>query len=209
LKTKVADLTKENEEKINRLKNEISQAKEEKKEDNVSSKNIVDLKELRENYVNLKIQLEEAKRREELVRNQLDIKEESYHELEAKVVNFRKKVHKSDTQNKLLNNSMTLYEILDSQRSPNNKSGIGYNKEKIRTPKKSDTTPSFAKSESRYDSGCSRSRNKRNTTQFRRSYQGRHLEATHTTQSKFRRNTPSWMNQRKYESIFNGYYFFL
>jgi hypothetical protein len=36
LKTKVVDLTEENEEKINRLKNEISQAKEEKKEDDVS-----------------------------------------------------------------------------------------------------------------------------------------------------------------------------
>jgi hypothetical protein len=35
----------------------------------VSSKNIADLKELREKYVNLKIQLEEAKRREEVVRN--------------------------------------------------------------------------------------------------------------------------------------------
>jgi hypothetical protein len=72
LKTKVVDLTKEKEEKINRVKNEISQAKEEKKEDDVSSKNLADLKELRENYVNLKIQLEEAKRREELVRNQLN-----------------------------------------------------------------------------------------------------------------------------------------
>jgi hypothetical protein len=246
LKTKVVDLTEENEEKINRLKNEISQAKEEKKEDDVSRKNIADLKELRENYVNLKIQLEEAKRREEVVRNQLDKKEESCHELEAEVVNLRKKVEKSDTQNKFLNNSMTLDEILDSQRSPNEKSGLGYNKEEISTPKKSDagpsfvkgenksdtspslvkdenrsdtspsfakdedrsdTTPSFAKSESRYDSGSSRSRNKSNTTTFRRSDHGRHPEAIHIPQSKFRRETPSWMNQRRYESIFNGYCF--
>jgi hypothetical protein len=83
LKTKVVDLTEENEEKINKLKNEISQAKEEKKEDDVSRKNISYLKELMENYVNLKIQLEEAKRREEVVRNQLDKREESCHELEA------------------------------------------------------------------------------------------------------------------------------
>jgi hypothetical protein len=246
LKTKVVDLTEENEEKIKRLKNEISQAKEEKKEDDVSRKNIADLKELRENYVNLKIQLEEAKRREEVVRNQLDKKEESCHELEAEVVNLRKKVEKSDTQNKFLNNSMTLDEILDSQRSPNDKSGLGYNKEEINTPKKSDagpsfvkgenksdtspslvkdenrsdtspsfakdedrsdTTPSFAKSESRYDSGSSRSRNKSNTTKFRRSDHGRHPEAIHRPQSKFRRETPSWMNQRRYESIFNGYCF--
>jgi hypothetical protein len=43
--------------------------------------------------------------------------------------------------------------------------------------------------------------------QIKRSDQGRHPEATHTPQSKFRRKTPSWMNQREYESIFNGYCF--
>jgi hypothetical protein len=36
------------------LKNEISQAKEENKEDDVLSRNLVDLKELRESNVNLK-----------------------------------------------------------------------------------------------------------------------------------------------------------
>jgi hypothetical protein len=248
LKTKVVDLTKEKEEEIERLKNEISQAKEEeierlkneisqakeeKKEDYEPSKNLADLKELRESYVNLKIQLEEDKRREEVVRNQLDKKEESCHELEAEVVNLRKKVEKSDTQIKFLNNSMTLDEIFNSQRSPNDRSGLGYNKEKIITPKKSDagpsfvkgenksdtipsvvkdedrseTTPSFVKRESRYDSISSRSKNKTNTTKFRRSDQGRHREAIHIPQSKFRRETPSWMNQRRYQSIFNSYCF--
>jgi hypothetical protein len=81
LKTKVFDLTKEKEEEIKRLKNEISQAKEEeikrleneinqakeeKKEDDEQRKNLA---ELRESYVNIKVQLEEAKRREEVVRN--------------------------------------------------------------------------------------------------------------------------------------------
>jgi hypothetical protein len=128
---------------------------------------------------------------------------------------------------------MTLDEILDSQRSPNDKSGLGYNKEEISTPKKpdagpsfvkgenrshtvpsfvkdedrSDTAPSFVKSESRYDSGYSRSRNKNNTTKFRISDQGRHLESTHIPQRKFRREIPSWMNQRRYESVFNSYFF--
>jgi chromosome segregation ATPase len=187
LKKKVVDLTEENEEKINRLKNEISQAKEENKEDDVSRKNIVDLNELRENYFNLKIQLEEAKRREEVVRNQLDRKEEYCHELEAELVNLRKKVEKSDTQNKFLNNSMILDEILDSQRSPYDKYGLRYNKEEINTPKKSDEgppfvkdedgsdkAPSYAKRESMHDSGSSRSRNKSNITKFRRSDHGRH-----------------------------------
>jgi hypothetical protein len=235
LKTKVTNLTKEKEEEIDRLKNEISQAKEEKKEGDEPSKNHAEIKEIRESYINLKIQLEEAKRREEVVRNQSKKKEESCHELEVEVANLRKKVEKSNTQIKFLNISMTLNEILDSQRLPNEKSCLGYKKEEISTPNKSDaspsfvkgensyeidpsfvkdedrydTTPSFVKSERRYDSGSSRSRNKSNTTKFRRSDQGRHPKATHIPQRKFRRETSSWMNQRRYESVFNGYFFFL
>ena len=106
--------------------------------------------------------------------------------MEAEVVNLRKKVDKSNTQIKFLNNSMILDEILDSQRSPNDKSGLGYNKEEINTPNKSDASPSFVKRESRYDLGSSCSKNERNTTIFRRSYQGRHPKSTHTPQSKFR-----------------------
>jgi hypothetical protein len=220
MKTKVVDLTKEKDEKIKRLENEISQEKEEKKEDGVSRKNLADLKELRERYVNLKIQIEEAKRREEVVRNQLEKKEESYHELEAEVVNLRKNVEKSDTQIKFLNSSLTLDEILDTQRSPYDKTGLGYNKEGISNPKKPDASSSFVKSEdrsnasltfikreSKYDVGSSCSKNKRNTTKFIISDDGIHSEAIHRPQIKFRRETPSWMNQRRYESVFNNYCF--
>jgi hypothetical protein len=142
-----------------------------------------------------------------------EVEEESCHKMEAEVVNLRKKVEKSNTQIKFLNSSMILDEILDSQRSPNDKSGLGYNKEEISTPKKpfvkGDASPSFVKRESRYDSGSSCSKNERNTTIFRRSDQEGHPEATQTPQSKFRRETPSWMNQRRYESVCNGYYFSL
>jgi hypothetical protein len=68
-----------------------------------------------------------------------------------------------------------------------------------------ETTPSFIKSESRYDSSSSCPKNKINTTKFRRSYQGRHPEAIHIPQRNFRRETPSWMNQRRYEHAFNSY----
>jgi hypothetical protein len=138
-----------------------------------------------------------------------EVEEESCHKMEAEVVNLRKKVEKSNTQIKFLNSSMILDEILDSQRSPNDKSGLGYNKEEISTPKKPDASPSFVKRESRYDSGSSCSKNESNTTIFRRSDQEGHPEATQTPQSKFRRETPSWMNQRRYESVCNGYYFSL
>ena len=53
-------------------------------------------------------------------------KEEWCHNLEVEVVDLRKKVEKSK---KFLNSSTILNEILDSQRSPNDKSGLGYNKE--------------------------------------------------------------------------------
>jgi hypothetical protein len=77
----------------------------------------------------------------------------------------------------------------------------------VKDEDRSDRAPSFVKIESRYDSGSSCSRNKRNTTKFIRSNQGRHPEAIHIPQSKFIRETPSWMNQRRYESGFNGYCF--
>jgi hypothetical protein len=70
-------------------------------------------------------------------------------------VNLRKNIEKSNTQIKFLNSSVILDEILDSQISPNDKSGLGYNKEEINTPKKSNTGPSFVKKESRYESVCS------------------------------------------------------
>jgi hypothetical protein len=46
--------------------------------------------------------------------------------LEVEVVDLRKKVEKSK---KILNISTILNEILDSQISPNDKSGLGYKKE--------------------------------------------------------------------------------
>ena len=41
-----------------------------------------------------------------------EVEEESCHKMEAEVVNLRKKVEKSNTQIKFLNNSMILYDIL-------------------------------------------------------------------------------------------------
>jgi hypothetical protein len=78
-----------------------------------------------------------------------EAEEESCHNMEAKVL----KVENSNTQSKFLNSSMTLDKLLDSHRSPNDKSGIGYNKEEINTPKKPDTGPSYVKKKSKYESG--------------------------------------------------------
>jgi hypothetical protein len=68
--------------------------------------------------------------------------------LEAEVVDVRKKVEKS---NKFLNSSTILNGILDSQRSPNDKSGLGYNKEathvEASTSKKLEVSPSLSNME--------------------------------------------------------------
>jgi hypothetical protein len=76
-----------------------------------------------ETIVHLKTQIEEAKRIEELLKIQINEKEESFCKLEDEIVNLRKKVEKS---NKFLNSSRILDEILESQRSSCDKSGLGY-----------------------------------------------------------------------------------
>jgi chromosome segregation ATPase len=101
----------EKEEEITRLKNE----KENVKVDDEIRKSF-------ETIVHLKTQIEEAKRIEELLKNQINEKEESYCKLEAEIVDLRKKVENS---NKFLNSSLILDEILESQRSPYDKSGLG------------------------------------------------------------------------------------
>ena len=79
---------------------------------------------------NLKIQLEEAKRREEVLKNHLDEKEKTCEHLEMEVVGLKKKIEKSNVHVKFTNSSVILDEILDSQRPTLDKSGLGYNKAK-------------------------------------------------------------------------------
>jgi hypothetical protein len=80
-----------------------------------------------------------------------EVGEEPCHKQEAEVL----KVEKADTQIKFLSRSMTLDKVLDSQRSPNDKSDIGLNKVEISAPKKPDIGPSFVRKKSRRESGCS------------------------------------------------------
>ena len=76
-----------------------------------------------ENIIHLKTQIEEAKRIEELFKIQINEKEKSCCKLEAEIVDLRKKVEKSK---KFLNSSRILDEILESQRPPCDKLGLGY-----------------------------------------------------------------------------------
>jgi hypothetical protein len=173
----------EKEEEITRLKNE----KEDKKVDDEIRKSLKII-------VHLKTQIEEAKRVEELLKNQVNEKEESCHKLEAEVVDLRKKVEKS---NKFLNSSTILNEILESQRSPNDKSGLGYKKEATNveesTSKKHEVSPSLSKDEDNVASQPS-TQGKEN---FKRTKQGRHQEAIFTPQK-------GWTPKQRYESVFHG-----
>ena len=85
------------------------------------------------------------------MKNRVNEKEKSCHKLEEEVVDLIRKVEKLNTHIKFMKNSTILDEILDSQRSPNNKSCLGYNKEathsEASTSKKHDVGPSFSKGE--------------------------------------------------------------
>jgi predicted RNase H-like nuclease (RuvC/YqgF family) len=122
----------EKEEEITRLKN----GKEDMNVEDEISKSF-------ETIVHLKTQIEEAKRIEELLKNQINEKEESCCKLEAEIVDLGKKVEKS---NKFLNSSRILDWILQSQRPSCDKLGLGYKGEgthaKESTSKKHDVSPS-------------------------------------------------------------------
>jgi hypothetical protein len=122
----------EKEEEITRLNNE----KEDMKVDDEIRKSF-------ETIIHLKTQIEESKRVEEILKNQINEKEESCDKLEAEIVDLRNKVEKS---NKFLNSSKILDEILESQRSPYDKSGVGHKQEAThaeeRTSKKNEVSPS-------------------------------------------------------------------
>ena len=77
--------------------------------------------------MDLKTQLKKDKRLEEVVKHQLDEKEKTYKKLEMEVVGLIKTSEKSNACVKFRNNSIILDEILDCQRSPFDKSGLGYN----------------------------------------------------------------------------------
>jgi hypothetical protein len=107
-----------------------------------------------------------------------------------------------------MNNATILDEILNCQRSPNDKSGLGYNKEvanfKASTSKKHKVSLSFSKGGNK-DASQAPTQSKEI---FRISEQGRHQEAGPTPQSNFGRETHSRLIQRHgYENVFNGHCF--
>ena len=95
----------------------------------VSKKIFEELEETKATNIRLKTQVEGARRIEEVLKYQLDEKERACQKLEMEVVDLRKKDEKNDAHAKFKNSSTILGEILDCQRSPFDKTGLGYNKE--------------------------------------------------------------------------------
>jgi hypothetical protein len=82
-----------------------------------------DTQELEQMITKLKVQIEEDKRIEEALKEQLEGKDGIIGNLEAKIVTLRK-----DIQNKKMqNSSKVLDDIISSQKSYLDKSGLGYN----------------------------------------------------------------------------------
>jgi hypothetical protein len=167
----------EKEEEIKRLNNE--------KED---MKVVYEIRKSFETIVHLKTQIEEAKRVEEVLKDKINEKEESCHKLEAEIVDLRKKVEKS---NKFLNSSKILDDLLESQRSPYNKQGLGYKEEathvEASTSKKHEVSPS------KKEDNVEKKPSTQGRENFKRTKQGRHQEAIF--------GTP----KQRYESIFHGH----
>jgi hypothetical protein len=167
----------EKEEEITRLKN----GKEDMNIDDEISKSF-------ETIVHLKTQIEEAKRIEELLKIQINEKEESCCKLEAEIVDLRKKVEKS---NKFLNSSRILDEILESQRSSCDKSGLGYKGED--THAEASTSKKHEVNISKKEDNVAKQPSTQGKENFKRIKQGRHQEAI--------LGTP----KQRYESIFHGH----
>jgi hypothetical protein len=169
----------EKEEEITRLKN----GKEDMNIDDEISKSF-------ETIIHLKTQIEEAKRIDELLKIQKNEKEESCCKLEAEIADLRKKVEKS---NKFLNSSRILDEILESQRPPCDKSGVGYKGED--THVEASTSKNHEVSPSKKEENIAKQPSTQDKEDFKRTKQERHQEATFGTPKK------------RYESIFHGHYY--
>ena len=98
-KTSLQDELKEKEDEVERLKTELISQTKEQQEIDVDPK---ELEEARWANIDLKIQLEEAKRREEVLKNHLDKKEKTCEHLEMEVIGL-KKIEKSNLHVKFTN----------------------------------------------------------------------------------------------------------
>ena len=165
-------------------------------------------------------ELEEAKRTEEELKDLLDEKEKSCQKLEIEMVDLKRKFEaNNNVHDRLKNNSIILDKILvDSQKSPFDKTGIGYKKEEeqygIRTwilkKPKENTTLSRMKensSSSELERKLALQRPAKNREDIgSRRLQGIDQGVGPTPQSRFRKETiPRWNQISRNGNGFNSY----
>jgi hypothetical protein len=184
LKEMIKEQEESNKTQLEEKEEEITRLKDGKEDMNVEE----EISKSFETIVHLKTQIEEAKRIEELLKIQINEKEDSCCKLEAEIVDLRKKVEKS---NKFLNSSRILDEILECQRPSCDKSGLGYKGEdkhaEASTSKKHEVSPS------KKEDNVAKQPSTQGKENFKRTKQGRHQEAI--------LGTP----KQRYESVFHGY----
>jgi hypothetical protein len=91
---------------------------------------------------NLKVQIEEDKRIEEALKEQLEEKDRIIGNLEAQIITLRKDLQKKNMQN----NSKFLDDIINSQKPHHDKSGLGYNQTKNVSRSKTTKKETYPKS---------------------------------------------------------------
>ena len=85
-----------------------------------------DTHELEQMITNLKVQIEEDKRIEEALKEQLEGRDNIIGNLEVEFFTLRKDIQKTNMQN----NSKVLNDIINSKKTDHDKSGLGYNQTK-------------------------------------------------------------------------------
>jgi hypothetical protein len=101
-----------------------------------------DTQELEQMITNLKVQIEEDKRIEEALKEQLEGRDRIIGNLEAEIVTLRKDLQKKNMQN----NSKVLNDIISSQKPHHDKSGIGYNQTEKGSSSKTTEQETYPKS---------------------------------------------------------------
>jgi hypothetical protein len=185
------------------LKEQLLDYKEEQKsrEEEVSKS----IKKIEQIIVDLKTQLQEAKRIEEVLSKQLNDKEKNCEKLEVEIVLLRRKLEKGTNLSKLESSSKILDDILNSQRPSSNKAGLGYDhKETNKGSKygiqKSDKNPrTYAAS---LQSSFKREENQIKTDS------NQQISALSPKINEYRRNTtPRRTPPKRYQQLFLGYCF--
>jgi hypothetical protein len=154
----------------------------------------------------LKSQLLEARRFEEVILKQLNDKEQVCEKIEVEIELLKGELEKEKKASKFENSSNIFDEILSSQRSPNDKTGLGY------TQESTSTSQGFVKRPISYAYSLKIS-SKREDNKERmmplKTFPNKHKSTTPTKEKYDKKNIITIRNpSNKYQYIFLGYCYY-